>query len=769
MAAPSDVQQQVFDLLARSSSLSFVTAEPEEGVRQPALTLNPGQRVTAEVIGQAMGNRVPVQIGNQQVNLELPMQVRAGQSLDLTFLSSDPRPTFALYRSGVGTQQVSLTDASRLLSLLISNEQFMDPKQRSSLESISDLLRRTGGEKSALAGFLDEFLTYSTTGRTVVPATARLPDLAARIDQHPAQQHGQQTPLPGGTAAPAQFEDIASKLLLSLAQRARFTLVETINQPLHPLPLLPGDQATGLVKGTLPDGRTQVQVAGENLEMRLPHQVSAGEILRFTLVSQLPRPIFALMGQPVQGQSGEVSEAARWLSTMLTNENKDNEMQRAVVSRLQQVITSLPPGSPALAAIMDEAMTYGALPWLSSRSLQTNATVADKEDVIMRLLQALMQGSRLALVEPKLPAVQAKGLQFAPGEQVRAEVLQNLGNGRFAIRLGDTTLDVALPKGVQAGDRLNLFFVSNDPPTFLLVRNGRGQDATVSNTGRWISNLLGMQNRNAPTEAGLGVLRTLLQKSPDNPAQLEQALNRGVRESGLFYESHLSRWFSGKYPLESLLREPQARLSPMPQTQLQQEPVRQAQAEEQADKQGKASAQQATSNNQNLAPKVLPQTTNPLLLHKSQLPQEMLKEQLEIAAKGRQPLETGADQRLLPLVKEQLNTLQSGQLLFQGELFPGQEMELRVREHAREELSDEGGDGKREEGSWETDLSLTLPKLGVVSVTILLKEGQIMATVDAAEQASLSALEQGLPELREQLDAAGLPAGRLSVKHEPQD
>lgn len=45
-------------------------------------------------------------------------------------------------------------------------------------------------------------------------------------------------------------------------------------------------------------------------------------------------------------------------------------------------------------------------------------------------------------------------------------------------------------------------------------------------------------------------------------AVLPQRLRQVVRESGMFYESHLARWSRGELPLEAILREPQARLGP---------------------------------------------------------------------------------------------------------------------------------------------------------------------------------------------------------------
>lgn len=706
MALATEIQQQVYDLLSRSSNLSIVAAEPVDATvdaTRQALAFSPGQRVTAEVIGQPNAGRIPVLIGQQQLQLDLQMAVRAGQNLELTFIGSDPRPTFALARPGFSAPPVSLSDASRLLSLLVSNEQFIDPRQRSSLQSISDLLRQASGDSSVLAGFLDDFLTYRTDGRSVVVPPGGL------LEQPEQQvgQEGQQTPggVPGqARPAPSNFEDTASKLLLNLAQRARLTLVEVANQPLAPLPLKPGEDANALVQGHLPGGRVLVQLAGESLELQLTRPVVQGEILRLTLVTQQPKLVFALLGQPVQDQPSNVSEAGRWLSTLATQDAEKAEVQKTVMARLQEVVSSLPPGSSALAAIMDDAMTYGASAALSARSLQNRTTASpDKVDEsVLKLLQSLMQGSRLALLEPEVAAESLKG--FLPGQQLRGEVLQTLGGGRFLVQVGEQAMSVLLPKGIKPGDGLNLFFVGDTPPTFLLVRYGKGGDALVSQTGRWVSTLLGMQHQSAPLQEGFGILRTLLHAAPSDPAQLEQVLKQGLKESGLFYESHLARWFSGSYPLESLLQEPQGRLSP--------------------------------------------QTGTASLLAK---PGTETVQGQEVS-----------DPRTMTMVKEQLAALQTGQLLFQGELFPGQPMEWRVKER-----EGRGKQGREEQARpWETTLALELPKLGRVQVALSLAGAKLDVQVSARGEETASFLETGRGDLQEQLLAAGLEPSNVVIRHD---
>ena len=120
-----------------------------------------------------------------------------------------------------------------------------------------------------------------------------------------------------------------------------------------------------------------------------------------------------------------------------------------------------------------------------------------------------------------------------------------------------------MPKGVRRGDLVNLFFITDEPhQTFLMARFGRTGDSHVSATGRWLSGFLGEASGQVPAQAAMGILQTLLSGPTTDAALLSRLLQQGLRESGLFYESHLARWFSGNYSLEEILREPQGRLSP---------------------------------------------------------------------------------------------------------------------------------------------------------------------------------------------------------------
>jgi hypothetical protein len=730
MAINADIQQQVFDLLSKASNLSFVSAdrEADAGIGLP---LSPGQRVTAEVLTTLPNNRVQVQIGTERFNLELPMTVRPGQNLEMTFVSADPRSTFAIARQGVATPPVSLSDASRLLGLMVGDERSVDPNLRVSLQSISDMLRRSSGEAGVLANLMDEALVYGpsiqSSKATVTPQQQQL-TRALTPDQ----------------ARVAAFESNASQILQHIARSSRFILAEAANQPVAPLPLMPGQEVDAAVIGTLPGNRTIVSVAGTPLELIIPRNVQAGEILRLTFISSLPKPLFAIARSTPDVAPGTLSEAGRWLSVLEHNQGGVSSQQMFVLERLNTVLKSLPPDSPAFAAIKDEAVTYQNIlqnrPPAEQSSLAGAATITLQQsalqqgngiilnDDMAKLLQALIKGNRLALLEAinqqAMPSV------FSPGQQLKGEVMTALGDGRFILQVAGQAFEFSMPKGTVRGDRVNLFFITNDPrPTFLLARFGRAGDARVSDTGRWLSGFLGATAEQLPAQATLGILRTLLGEPPLDSTLVGRMLQQGLRESGLFYESHLARWFGGDFPLADLLREPQGQLSHLKQTAL------------------------------------MPQPTAP---QAEELARAMLKtgslEVMEAVLKGAgsgHPQEGIADQRTLAVVHDQLTALQNGQVLYRGDLFPGQRMEWSVSEREARR-NKEGG----QERSWDTALQITLPKLGAVTARLKLDGNRVSVDIRAGEVASIGVLDTGRPRLVEQLEAAGLAPVEIGIKHD---
>ena len=737
----NDIRQQVFDLLSQTSNITFVSADQEAGGR---ISLTPGQRVSAEVLLTQSNNRAQVQVGTQRFNLELPMPVRAGQTLEMTFISDDPRATFAIARQGGITPPVSLSDASRLLSLMVMSEQVADPKLRSSLQSISDLLRRASGEAGVLANLMDEALTYGGLAREGVKAAPALPDGFLQQNREQGAQNQPQLTAQGQTpeqARLAAFEANASQILRHLATSSRFVLAEAASPPVVPLPLLPGEEVDAAVVGTLPGGRVFVQVAGSALELNLSRIVQTGDILRLTFIASQPKPLFALP-RITEGVPSQLSDAGRWLSVLEHSEGGLSEQQTQVLERLNAVLRSLPIDSPAFTAINDEAVTYQtamrtrqageqaagmaggiALPLQQPLVPGNNMVLSDD---MAKLLQALITGNRLALLEAIHQQAMPAG--FAPGQQLRADVMASLGGGRFMLQVAGQAMEFSLPKGIRPGEALTLFFIGNEPrPTFLMTRFGRPGDSMVSETGRWLSGFLAATSEQVPARETLGILRTMLGEPPHDPTQVSRELQQGLRQSGLFYEAHLARWFGGDYHLEELLREPQGRLS---------RPLRAEGGPSGALEEGLASV--------------------PAKANATEAMEALFRK--AGSAGGHEGI---VDQRTLGIVREQMSALQSGQIVFNGELFPGQPMQWTVEEREARRGRDGG-----QERTWETALALELPRLGAVKARVVLEQNRLNIQLHAADGGAAARMETARPRLAEQLEAAGLVAAEIGIRHD---
>lgn len=716
----SDTQQQVFELLSRASNVSFATAEGE----LPSISqLIPGQRVTAEVLSMLPNNRVEVQVGAERFNLELPMPARVGQNLEMTFISANPRSTFAVANKMEVPPPVTLSDASRLLSILITGESTIEPNLRSSLLSVSDLLRRSSGETAVLANILDEALVYTAAKEPVVSS------VAGKLGQL------ETTELTLGQARLANFEINASQLLKNIAQNSRVTLIEAANNPVNPLPLIPGEEINATVIGNLFGGRTMVLIAGVTLELQLSQKVVPGDILRLTYLSSEPKPTFAAAKAVSDvAEPPSLSAAGRWLSVLEHTENGVSSQQAYILNRLNTVLKSLPPGSPVFSVISDDAVTYQRTPQLqllegSEKTLlgrEQNQAVSGNSvimsDGMAKLLQAVIKGDRIALLE----AInhQSSGALFAPGEQLKGEVLAAIGGGRFSVQVAGQVLEFLMPKGVMRGDLINLFFITEEPRlTFLMVRFGGGK-SIVSDTGRWLSTLLGEATTQVPAQATLNIMRSLLSESTSDAHLLGQMLYEGLRDSGLFYESHLARWFGGDYKLTDILKEPQGRLSP-----------RLMQVVEQNMSQPDESALSGIKNGS------------------TEIMEALLKQA------GTNMAHDGiADKRSLPVVNEQLSALQNGQILFRSDIFQNQHLEWSVAE--REAGRNKSGERER---SWDSGITLTLPNLGEISAKIKLDATGISVKFIADKSETISALESGRARLLEQFEGAGLKTLEMSI------
>lgn len=335
-------------------------------------------------------------------------------------------------------------------------------------------------------------------------------------------------------------------------------------------------------------------------------------------------------------------------------------------------------------------------------------------DFISRL--KLLTEASLQPVAP-VPAVPKPRQEFAAGQRFSAQIQNPLPDGTFRALVEGRSVTLSLPHSAKAGDTLELVVTRNSPTVVFaqLAGTAEATTPTLSRAALLISTLLtgrGAVQQNG-TPAGTA---PVLPAPPQDAAELAPQLARAIAQSGLFYESHQAQWVSGRLPLEALRQEPQAQHSASRGAAAEAAP---------AEPRGTATAQAAATASRG----------------------------------GIQSI----PEPLMPLVHQQLDTLATHQLLWQGQVWPGQTMQWEIDEP----LQREGGGADGEQREWRTRLRLTLPRLGNVTAELALSPAGVALRLSAAEPATADDLRQGHGALAEALGRAGVPLTALRVDHEP--
>ncbi len=365
---------------------------------------------------------------------------------------------------------------------------------------------------------------------------------------------------------------------------------------------------------------------------------------------------------------------------------------------------------------------------------------------VLNQLQLLIQGSAPKLIEVTDQTKVA--VPFVPGERYTAKVQEQIANGRFLVLIRDQKLDLNLPRNTQPGQNIELRFVSADPRlTFVQAGEplppGQSQAAVnLSDGGRYLNALLDRvkdlatrqpqpQSQTSTSTQGQAApiinAKPIIDGAPPSLQQFAALLKDTVIKSGLFYESHQAQWAAGDRPLTELLREPQGRLS---------EP------------RAFAAAQQAA----NAAQPTLAST--PL----GQVPKVDLPNPLAPVLSNSTSTQEPVHPQTAPLVQQQLETLDQRQLLWQGQVWPGQDMRWQIEERSAREGEQ---DAERE---WQTRLELSLPHLGQVSALLKFTPQGIRIELATPTQDTAQALQSAGALLNQGMERAGLHLIEMKVE-----
>ena len=331
------------------------------------------------------------------------------------------------------------------------------------------------------------------------------------------------------------------------------------------------------------------------------------------------------------------------------------------------------------------------------------------------------------------------------GQKVLAEGQALLPNGTYRALINQRNITLALPFSAKAGDSLELQVTETDGKlAFAVLSRPGGEEkpaaesvsTTLSRTGQLISTLYSGTQEAKGKAAALPLTTPVAPAPPQSAEELVPLLKQAIGQSGMFYESHQAEWVEGRLPRTALLQEPQGKLS-------------------------SPSAFAADPSPNRLAPQQGSQTvSDPITAVRPG--SETAASNTADAAKSivTQPSQSPTiAPQLQSLVQQQLEAMATQNFVWQGPVWPGQDMRWEIDENATQ-----GPQEDETAPQWTTRLRMTLPRLGEIDARIQLRGNQITIAMSAGDDETRQRMRIDGESLRNQLDAAGLTLTSMGIE-----
>jgi len=306
------------------------------------------------------------------------------------------------------------------------------------------------------------------------------------------------------------------------------------------------------------------------------------------------------------------------------------------------------------------------------------------------------------LVQPVGRAAAITLADLEVGTHVSALVELARADGTVRAKIDGQPFELRLPFNARAGDTIELRVAARDPQLRFVLEPAADPappNTSLSETARFITALLAESDKLPVTSAAVAG-PPLLEVPPQDSRVIAHALKNALSDSGMFYESHQAQWVADDRPLAALLREPQARLAPL---------------------------------GDDMKP--------------------------DVAANAPQLKELPVHRDALTVVRQQLETLETHQMVWQGTLWPGQTIEWQVGEDPAQQHKPPA------EREWQSHLRLSMPTLGNIDATLTVSLRGVRVNLNTASADSAALLEDNRRSLREALDAAGVQPLGIAVNH----
>ncbi|MDR4517455.1 MAG: flagellar hook-length control protein FliK [Nitrosomonas sp.] len=289
---------------------------------------------------------------------------------------------------------------------------------------------------------------------------------------------------------------------------------------------------------------------------------------------------------------------------------------------------------------------------------------------------------------------------FIQGQKYQAVVDTRLSNGNFNVLISNKLFQMHLPEKIKPGDKIELVFISHQPKLRFVLQpenfiNTIKNNATISTTGRFLNGLTQDTGQSTPSSMPINNTSILTSSSIKSP-ELPLLLQKTIQQSGLFYESHLSKWINGKHKLEELQQEPQGKI--------------------------KSASSTVTSATTSAMP---------------------------------------VNSQSLSLVQQQLLTLETSHIVWNGEIWNGQQIQWHIYEDNATHKNIDGNATNQ----WKTKLSLTLPELGKITISLSLNFREIRVSMNTESNQTAQLLKTNQIHLKKNMHTAGLAIQSLDIHH----
>lgn len=320
------------------------------------------------------------------------------------------------------------------------------------------------------------------------------------------------------------------------------------------------------------------------------------------------------------------------------------------------------------------------------------------------------------------PVSQNPAAKLEIGSRFQGYVQTQISAGLFKVLVAGQSIQMRLPSAMRSGEIIHLQLIANSPQLKFSIAASSAPISTQEKIGaasRFLSDLAQLPREKPNIEQLVGNAIWQPDTAPDS-TQLASALRNALANSGLFYESHQAQWVRGARSKAQLLVEPQNKMKDM-----------------RVNAQEAALAARLDALNRAESP-------NPAG-YKVTIETPATTAQTEATATPSTPEKLAIARELLPLVQQQLHTLETHQLTWVGQVWPNQVMQWEIQGQP------EHTPLKPDERQWSTEMELALPSLGDVHAKLIFSANGLQLTLRASDEKTVVRFQSHLALLRNSL------------------